>query len=497
MTSVFKLESSRTIPRARALANPQDIYQVSKGQFTEMGPIYSQFTNLEKLTLDDNNYGHASQTDINALPQTITALTVISRGMDNMDLLYNRLPNIERLEVRYAKNPVSDAISNLKNIKYLVVWWDTTDSPTFSDALSACSMLESMEIHTKKPVDLSGVLTYMPNLRELKISTLCPSSKKQVPSVIFPDNMHEFPMTLECLDIHTKHNIVKLPTQVSILPNLKLLRICDSMLCNTQILNNIDCVPNLVELYLSNIDSPESTAINTNILHDIENLYIGHTNYKGFNKVRLQNPNFECNPNLNHLTLMGDCTQDFDNFPVSLSACKHLHYITFPKTNCRIIIPDEITRLPNLQLISVANSYDIVYMPHPDKWPLIVNSHYGASGCIIYSFADGTSTNLKITYYSRMSPDCKCRNPYYYLNKLIYCCVLEDDIKCTCAQPGLRDKHTGQILTFPPDMTANTPDIATYRAQIDDYIQRHQFTYPDTHPLLPPEPVADATTAVP
>jgi hypothetical protein len=309
--------------------------------------------------------------------------------------------------------------------------------------------------------------------------------------------MYEFPQLLEKLEITTKHNMVKLPTQISILPSMKNLTICDSVLCNAQMLNNIDSMPNLVELHLSNIDSPESIVINTNILHDIENLFIGHPHYKGFNKVRLQNPNFECNHQLRHIVLSGDCTLDFDNFPVSLSACKKIQYIQFTKPDSRIIIPDEIAQLPSLIYICIPNSFDIMYMPHPDKWPSISNSMYGPSKCIIYSFDDGTSTDTTNTYYTQMSPDCKCRNPYYYLDKWFRGYIIEDNVKCTCAQPGLIDKHTGQILTFPPDMTTETTNIATYRAQVEDYIQRHAFTYPEPHPLLVHPASEDATTAVP
>jgi hypothetical protein len=487
MASVFKLESLRPVPRARALANPHIIYQVTRGRFAEIARIYSQFPNLDKLILDDNNHGHATQADIDTLPQTITDLCVISRGMDNIDLLYNHLPNLETLEVRYAKNPISNSITNLKNLKYLTVWWDPTDTPVFSAGLSACTKLETLEIHTKKQVDLSCVLINLPNLRSLKISALCPTNKKHGPAVIFPDNMHEFPQLLERLEIHTKYNIIKLPTQVSILPNLKNVNIHYSVLCNTQMLNNIDCMPNLVNLRLTCIDSPESIVINTNILYNIETLFIDRHNLWGFNKVRLLNPNFACNPQLRHIVLTGDCTQDFDNFPVSLSACKNLQYIQFTKPETSLIIPDEITQLPNLIYICIPNSFDIMYMPHPDKWPVITNP-FCSKKCVFYSYDAGVVTDVNKTYYTQISPDCKCRNPYYYLDKWFR------GVKCTCAQPGLKDKETGQILTLSPDMT-----IATYRAQVEDYIQRHQFTYPEPHPLLvhPEAESANATTANP
>jgi hypothetical protein len=507
MASVFKLESSRTVPRARALANPQDIYQVSKGQFAEIGPLYSQFTNLEKLTLDDNNYGHASQTDINALPQTITALTVISRGMDNMDLLYNRLPNIERLEVRYAKNPVSDAISNLKNLKYLTIWWDFTYIPTFSDCLSACTKLESLEIHTKKPIDLSGVLTYMPNLRNLNISALFPANKKQIPAIVFPDNMIEFPPNLESLVIYTKGHVVSLPSQPSILPNLTRLNINECTLRNAHMLNNIDCMPNLEDLCLNDIKkyNMETITINTNLLYNIRDLYIYISTCGGTNDVRFHNPDFANNPNLECLRLEGACTEDFANFPENISACKRLYMISFRKTNCKIIIPDEITQLSHLGSIAIPYAIDIKYMPHPDSWPHIDNSVYNRKCIIKEDWRHGVT--IHNVYYSQISPDCKCRNPYYYLDKCDRTCTHEySTTQCTCAQPGLIDKHTGQILTFPMDMTANTPNISTYRAQIEDYIQRHQFTYPEPHPLLPqhaavphnePPPDVNVTTAVP
>jgi len=502
MSSVFKLSSSRIVPRARALANPGIVYHVSRGQFAEITQVYSTFSNLDKLTIEDNNHQTVTQADIQSLPQSITNLCIKSRGIDKMDLFYTQLPNLETLEVRYAPNPIHDTISNLQNLKHLTVYWDTKDKPTFSHGLSACAQLETLELHTKKPIDLSGILAWLPNLRTLKISALCGNGKNKVPAIVFPDNMCNMPPNLNTLEILTKENIVQLPTNLSMLLNLKRLVIKECVIVNTHMLNGIDCIPNLKDLHLASVSSQENIVINTNVLHSLETLYIGfnrhnmciyHANQYNNSTVRLYNPDFGNNPNLEHLFLYGDCTLDFDNFPSSISACKKLAYIAFMKLNCKIVIPDEITQLPALTAIRLPDCFDIAYMPHPDKWPIINNNVYGK--CVID--CDNFSDTVKPIYYLRMSPECKCKNPYYYeyIWSLNY--TKPDNIKCTCESPGLKDKETGQILTFPPDMNNTSPNIETYRTQLRDYIERHKFTYPDPHPLLPVSESASATTENP
>lgn len=490
MATVYKLSSGRIVPKQRALTKPNTIYQVTNAKFAECATIYSMFPNLDKVTFNDNNHQTLTQADIQVLPHSLTKLCVTSRGMNKMDIFYNNLPNLESLDVRYAINPISDAISNLQNLKHLTVWWDTKDRPEVSPRLSACTQLKTLIIHTKKAIDLSGVLTWLPNLLVLSIDALC--TNKHIPAIIFPDNLYDIPQNLEILEICTKSNIVKLPSSLTILLNLKKLVISNCELVNTQILNNIEYTPNLTDLRLESITSQEPIVVNTNVLHNIEFLYIGFNSYNICmhiipllkSNVRLCNPDFANNPNLFRLSLFGDCTQDFDNFPSSVSACKNLQIIDFMKLGCKIVIPDEITQLPNLVRIWIPYCFDISYMPHPDKWPII---NGGYDKCHIVS--DFLSENINKIYYSVMSPDCKCRNPNYYLNRWSMAYSWQDNVKCTCASPGLIDKDTGQILTFPPDMNSNTPNIDIYRSQVNDYIERHKFTYPDPHPLLTnPEP---------
>lgn len=503
MATVYKLSSSRTIPRARALANPDIIYQVSRAKFAECAPIYSTFRNLDKLSFNDNNHQTGTQADIQSLPQSLTTLCVTSRGINKMDLFYNHLPNLETIDIRYANNPIPDAISNLGNLKHLTVWWDNKDIPVFSPGLLTCYQLETLELHTKKPVDLSGVLPCISNLRVLKIDALCTNGKKSVPAIIFPDNMCDMPQNLDTLEICTKSNTVKLPSSLTMLLNLKRLVIKDCKLVNTHILNSIDCIPNLKDLQLASVSSQENIVINTNILHSLETLYIGfrcnmcihHANLYNNSTVRLYNPDFRNNTNLEHLFLYGDCTLDFDNFPTSISECKKLAYIDFMKLNCKIVIPDEITQLPALRAIRIPECFDVAYMPHPDKWPIIDNTNNNK--CVIY--CDHNQGDVKSIYYLRMSPECHCRNPNYYSDRWSKYYTAYENVKCTCTDPGLRDKDTGQIITFPPDMNSTTPNISTYKAQLTDYIEHHKFTYPDPHPLIPqhahpvPEPVSAPT----
>jgi hypothetical protein len=473
MVSKFKLLDNRPIANAKGLEYPHFIYEVSNGKFNEIASIYSKFINLEVLMISDNEQSNITQENVESLSKTIKQLTLISNGMNKIDLFYNRLSNLETIEVRYVQNPISEAISNLKQLKKLIVRWHPKCVPAFALGLSQCIQLDTLELHSKKPIDLSNVIGHLPNLRELKVNVLADSARSTT-AIVFPDNMYEFPSGLEILEIHTKGNVVKLPSNISILFNMKTLKIYSSILNNVEMLNNIECMPNLEKLDILRVYG-EGLLVNTNVLHNLEILHIQYdtnVNYVNLDpifkkQIKLVKPDFANNPKLLTLYLDGLLTDDFDNFPESITHCKKLTSITFRKDNYRIIIPDGITDLKELYIIELCGDpYDLKYIPHPDNLPSLntINSspiHFG-----------GNHISLESVYKKYMSPECKCRNPYYYLDKwrtqgLYY----NNGVQCMCPNPGLIDETTGQIITFPSNIDANTHNLAEYIARVNAYIE--------------------------
>jgi len=483
MSTSFISIDGKSIKKSN-IGHTTDIISVKNGKFAEFAQVYSSFHTLTDLHIADTKYKNTPMTDIATLPQSITELSISCKGFEGMDLFYDRLNNLESIHTCGVTNPVIESISKLQRLRSIEI--TNTKIPILPQYLTLCANLETLILKVDKGIDLSHVLNYIPGLRVLDVS----------------------------LVTHNKNSSIILPNSTHGLHNLQELAIHHCIIVNPFILNHIEDIPNLTRLILSNTYSLTPIHLNTDALHQLREFRINiHecaiNRLKGIeikNSVLLRaNTNFANNPYLGCIELIGDYAESLTSIPESLGECKKLNEIKIINKGY-MIIPDVIAYLPNLSVIELYSPYMIKYMPYPSMWVSTI-----ASIIETYYYID---INIKKAYYTYMSPDCICRNPYLYLNyfECITSSMITDKIdeltnSCNCQSPGLIDRETGKCIMNPTILNQHKHAYNKFTAQmctplIMDYIQRHRFTYPDPHPLLPqharsnPE-AANATTANP